>query len=78
MKTDLSGRKENKQALTAKFLALQYPLQHNSETRRQQIESAMRMDDVERARVEANQQARDDAEAARQPPASGFKNPSRW
>ena len=42
-----------------------------SEACRQQIESAMEADDVERARVEVNRRAREEAGAARQPRTGG-------
>ena len=48
--------------------------ENHSEACRRRIESAMEADDVERARVEANRRAREEAGAARQPRAGGFED----
>ena len=48
--------------------------ENHSEACRGRIESAMEADDVERARVEANRRAREEAGAARQPRAGGFED----
>ena len=48
--------------------------ENHSEARRRRVESAMEADDVERARIESNRRAREEAGAARQPRAGVFED----